>query len=770
MRTLLIDNYDSFTYNLFQLLGEVNGVEPTVVRNDEASWEELSRLRFDNVVLSPGPGRPERARDFGVCAEAIRRCELPLLGVCLGHQGLGWVHGGRVVRAPEPLHGRVRAVAHDDSPLFAGIPARFAATRYHSLCLESPLPSELEAIAWAEDGTPMAIAHRTRPQWGVQFHPESIATEHGARLLENFRDLTRSSEPRVAFASHSDTNATRREPGLGSGLSVRCLERGVDTVQAFLSLYGESESAFWLDSSRPGEGARFSFMGDASGPLGATVTYDVGKREVRIARAGSGRLTVETRSVTIFEYLEEELERLRLPSDAPALADLPFEFDCGFVGYLGYELKADCGSANTHHSPHPDAALVFADRLLAFDHEQNHVYLLCLHEKGGEEEANTWLSRTEARLATLAKRPDAIPVRQAVPATKARVGTTGEDSDEPPRCCSAESSPVVPRLAQSHDAYLADIATCRRHLLDGESYEICLTNSIAVELGSGPQGPPDPLALYMDLRRVNPAPFAAYLRCGDLALLSSSPERFLRVDRDGGAEAKPIKGTAARATDPAEDARLADRLREDEKSRAENLMIVDLLRNDLGSVCALGSVEVPVLMEVESYETVHQLVSTVRGRLRAGASPLDAVRACFPPGSMTGAPKRRTLEILDRLEGRARGPYSGAIGWFGLGGACDLSVTIRTIVLDGGADPADPAEPRRGTRATIGAGGAIVLGSDPEREWEEMLLKARAPLRALDPGGDSAWEAASDPAPISLDDPRRAAAEPLPASAPDLTS
>jgi para-aminobenzoate synthetase len=190
MRTLLIDNYDSFTYNLFQLLAEANGAEPIVVRNDEASWAELSRLRFDNVVLSPGPGRPERWRDFGVCADAIRHSDWPLLGVCLGHQGLGWVYGGRVARAPEAMHGRLRPVEHAGSPLFAGIPRRFEAVRYHSLCLERPLPAVLEAIAAADDGVVMAVAHRARPQWGVQFHPESIASEHGRRLLANFRDLT----------------------------------------------------------------------------------------------------------------------------------------------------------------------------------------------------------------------------------------------------------------------------------------------------------------------------------------------------------------------------------------------------------------------------------------------------------------------------------------------------------------------------------------------------------------------------------------------------
>jgi len=195
MRTLLIDNYDSFTYNLFQLLAEVNGREPLVVRNDEARWSVLERLEFDNVVVSPGPGRPDRARDFGVCAEAIRRCERPLLGVCLGLQGMGWVEGGRVGRAPEPMHGRVASIEHDGSPLFAEIPSPFRAVRYHSLAVERPLPGVLRETA-SSDGVPMAVEHRHRPQWGVQFHPESVATEHGVNLLTNFRGLTERWRPR----------------------------------------------------------------------------------------------------------------------------------------------------------------------------------------------------------------------------------------------------------------------------------------------------------------------------------------------------------------------------------------------------------------------------------------------------------------------------------------------------------------------------------------------------------------------------------------------
>jgi len=692
MKTLLIDNYDSFTYNLFQLLAEANGDEPIVVRNDEASWEELAALDFDNVLVSPGPGRPERQADFGVCGEAIRRAEVPLLGVCLGHQGLGWANEAAVVHAPEVMHGRLSAVLHDDSPLFAGIPREFQAVRYHSLCLEQPLPGELKPIAWTSDGVLMAVEHTGRPQWGVQFHPESICTEYGRRLLANFRDLTTAAaggrNGARAAAPPAAPQAARASNGRGGlRLKWKRLDTLFDSERAFARLYGESESAFWLDSSRIDERARFSFIGDAAGPLAATISYETAAGEVRIERGGE----VELRSESIFDYLSGEMRRLRLVSE-----ELPFDFNCGFVGYFGYELKADCGGSDAHRSAQPDAAFVFADRMISFDHVEECTYVLCLHESDGEEEAERWIAATSLHLASL-------------PTTTEQEWAAGAEGREP----------VEFRLGRSHRQYLDDIAECRRCMLEGESYEICLTNKVSAAVR------PDPLPLYRTLRRVNPAPFAAFLRFGDAAVLSSSPERFLRVGQDRWIEAKPIKGTCPRGATPAEDVQLAEELRLGEKNRAENLMIADLLRNDLGVVCEVGTVHVPSLMHVETYETVHQLVSTVRGLLREELEPPDCIRACFPGGSMTGAPKKRTMEIIDDLEGEARGVYSGAIGYLGLGGGCDLNIVIRTLVIDG-------------ETTTLGVGGAIVMQSDAEDEYRETLLKARAPMQAIDPGVDPA--------------------------------
>jgi para-aminobenzoate synthetase len=390
----------------------------------------------------------------------------------------------------------------------------------------------------------------------------------------------------------------------------------------------------------------------------------------------------------VFDYLKRQLGNRRVDATG-----LPFDFTGGYVGYFGYEMKADCGSSNRHRSPAPDAAWLFADRVIAVDHEEGFTYAVCLAEDTPQaaREAADWLEGALADLSCVAT--DRQPPVAGSPYP-------------------ADPGAAEPWLVRDRATYLADIEACRRALRSGTSYEVCLTNAARLP------APPDALEFYRTLRRDNPAPYAAFLRFGELEVAGSSPERFLRIGRDGTAEARPIKGTAPRGDGPEEDARLRDALASDAKTRAENLMIVDLLRNDLGQVCRTGTVRVSKLMATETYATVHQLVSTVEGRLRPGTDAVDCVRACFPGGSMTGAPKLRTLEIIDSLETEARGVYSGALGYFGCGGGADLSIVIRTAVFADGV-------------MHLGAGGAIVLDSDPDAEYDEMLLKTAAPMRAL---------------------------------------
>src|SRR3954462_4754186 len=248
MRTLLIDNYDSFTFNLFQLLAAVNREDPIVVRNDEATWAELEGLDFDNVVIWPGRGRPEHPKDFGVCKDAIEAAEVPLLGVCLGHQGLAHFWGRAVVHAPEVMHGRLSAVFHDESPLYAGIPQGFQVVRYHSLCVAQPVPACFEVTSWTADAVVMGVAHRERPLWGVQFHPESICTNDGRQLVQNFRDLTEHVRGEIPSRPHAKSpgrwsSSTGDEPDASTQpprelqLKVRKLDRLFDPERVFCHLF-----------------------------------------------------------------------------------------------------------------------------------------------------------------------------------------------------------------------------------------------------------------------------------------------------------------------------------------------------------------------------------------------------------------------------------------------------------------------------------------------------------------------------------------------------
>jgi len=469
----------------------------------------------------------------------------------------------------------------------------------------------------------------------------------------------------------------------GWRLRVREIEGEAPTEQVFERLFGEAENAFWLDSAdAPTRLAQCSYLGTSAGEHRCLLEYDVEAGEVAVSRGGVG--TVEHKS--IFDLLAREMERYAIEPPRELARGLVG----GYVGYLGYELKADCGSPNVHSSDMPDAAMMLANRVVAVDHTKGKTYLFALC-RGEDPEADIWLDAAEE----LVREAIAVPPAERPPAPPIDPG-----------------GHVSFHSGRGRERYLADIAKSQADLLAGESYEVCLTDQFSTDAA------PEPFELYRQLRRANPSPFAAFLHFGENAIVSSSPERFISVDRRRQVMARPIKGTISRVEDPAADAARVVELAGDEKTYAEHLMIVDLLRNDLGVVCDLESVEVPDLMVIEPYATVHQMVSTIVGRLEDGRSAVDCVRATFPGGSMTGAPKERTMEIIDGLEEEARGVYSGSIGYFGADGSTDLNIVIRTIVMRPG-------------RTTIGAGGAIVMQSDPEEEFDEILLKARAPMAAI---------------------------------------
>jgi para-aminobenzoate synthetase len=706
--TLLVDNYDSYTYNVFQLLAAVSGEEPIVIQNDTVSWGALSRWDFDAIVISPGPGRPERWHDFGVCADILRWSEVPILGICLGHQGLGQLLDGMVAAAPMPMHGRVSHVRHVGHGLFAGIPQDFSVVRYHSLAVTGPIGPDGRVTAWTDDGVVMGIEHRHRPMWGVQFHPESVSTEHGRALIENFYALAAHHKPAPSLGARRLVPPSQRPQAAGGSdsslrLRVRSLAGEPSTERVFERLFADADYAFWLDSAdAPTRLAQCSYMGTTTGADRCLLEYDVQESAVTVRRGEHSH--VEHGS--IFDVLERELQSnlLELPPGVEK------GLVGGFVGYLGYECKADCGSRNVHRSDVPDAVMMLANRVIAFDHVAKRVHLLALEQRppaadllaadadgvsaqASQTDAERWLEHAEAVVREVLEAPEPEPT-------------------DAPTQGDGQLTPVRFRCGRGRRQYLADIARCHQALAAGESYEVCLTDQMSTDES------PDPWELYRVLRSSNPAPFAAYLKLGELAVLSSSPERFLSVDGERRVQARPIKGTASRSDDAVRDEALRTELLQDEKTFAEHLMIVDLLRNDLGRVCEVDSVRVSEFMAGERYKTVHQLTSTITGLLAPNRTPVDCVRACFPGGSMTGAPKLRTMEIIDGIERVARGVYSGALGYFGLDGSVDLSIVIRTVVLRPGL-------------TTIGCGGAIVMQSDPAEEFDEILLKARAPMAAI---------------------------------------
>ena len=443
-------------------------------------------------------------------------------------------------------------------------------------------------------------------------------------------------------------------------LSVK-LPTWVDPALAYIAVIGEQDDAAWLDSG-PDADSGMSYIALAAE---VTTQFDLPVWEWLAAQAA----TVVGDAPTATES-----------SESPG-------FRLGWIGWCGYEVLGETmGLAVPADSRHPDASWMRVDRAIAFDHGRREVWLIAL--------GSAWAGDL------LAWRRSVVRLLDNASGLQSR-----HDSDPAPSAATA-------LWAHTDERYLEMIGQCQASIVEGDAYQLCLTTQARVPLH------PDPVATYLRLRQASPAHHGALVRMGGVSLLSASPEQFLAVSPTGMVRTSPIKGTRPRGSTPDSDALLRRELEQNEKERAENIMIVDLMRNDLGRVCVPGSVEVTSLLAVESYAQVHQLVSTVQGRLAEGRTAMDAVAACFPAGSMTGAPKRAAVEVLLRLEQRPRGIYSGVFGYLGLDGALDLAMVIRSIIIDESG-------------CTVGTGGGITALSNPLEELAEMKLKAAALLAVL---------------------------------------
>ncbi|CAO3599940.1 unnamed protein product [Absidia cylindrospora] len=919
IKTLIIDNYDSYTFNLLQLIH----CQVTVIRNDQFTWTDFSTNilpHFNCIIISPGPGRPERESDFGICGPLLKaqldpqqlQHHRPIFGICLGHQGIGYLLGGNVTYAPRIMHGRMseihctKQLSSDDDlcygSIFNSCSFPFWAVRYHSLVVDpSTLPSCLELTAYCEEDdadmealknstflsdenydietmdhrnhflqhsstsgtapdaftgkpiTVMGFQHKTLPLWGVQFHPESVSTEHGQTMMDNF--ITETSQwmkkvhrpintspldPSIQACSvsisrpvsHSGLMYTAEKPTLdtpssspspppttASSFSLhvkRCFPGWVDSEYLVEDLLNgntvqglDVKSISWLDSSR--KSSPYSQMSILSVDPAMTLRYSTLHRQVNIHyRSGKEASIYLQDNDTLFDYISRWMKctgqvpihysaNRKTMDDDDDISQPDLAFVGGLTGYFGYEMKREsmdgyvtptqqlcqCTQHTTEAAAtttttkrlhccecmeEPDAAFHFVDRFWMFDHQQQQIYICGLLKEDvgtngtddvgpGFHNMNDLTQWMELAEKSILHTVENIRRRQRADEFITLTPNSSTCTTPIPKSSLLEQdAPVGSDLFTAnvqHDAYLDSIQKCVQQIKEGESYEICLTTRFRLELPSddddaygnvtddGDLGIDNLWKLYTHhLRKNNPAPFSALLHfpggrdLPPFGLLSSSPERFLKVG-GGVAEMKPIKGTMARALQcqcpphecdfglyceqlkAKEEFKRKQCLWEDVKERAENLMIVDLIRNDLAQVCDPSSVQVPKLMHVETYEKVHHLVSTVRGTLQPHINCVDALKKCFPPGSMTGAPKLRSVQLLDQLEHqKRRGVYSGCLGYLSLAGNADFNVVIRTAVAT--------MKSSGKVELSVGGGGAITFLSDPEQEWKETLLKTKS--------------------------------------------
>ncbi|MFA6436590.1 MAG: chorismate-binding protein, partial [Candidatus Gracilibacteria bacterium] len=592
MRLLLIDNYDSFTYNLYQQLERL-GADVVVKKNDEITIGQIKREGYDAIVISPGPKKP---KDSGISCDVVREFykTKPILGVCLGHQCIGEVFGSNVVRAPCVMHGKVSSVEHEGIGIFRTAKNPFNVARYHSLILDRT-PKDFIQTARTRDGIIMGIQHKKYPVFGVQFHSESFLTQGGDILIRNFLKLVPRQEGKENFCepgtqrsevSHSGfLNSNSMDPSsLQDCGSAECptpmrtkilpvpIAFNFDPLQLFQKLQKTEKKVAFLYTGKLEQNEAWSIL--AFNPK---------------------KTFIGMQDDDVFKKLKQKIsaQKTKNPHKLPFCGGWigSFSYD---IGYSLFNLKKNTKNPDLL----PLATLHYYDQFVCFNH------------------------RTKKIFSTVPKLIKAIWQREISMQKKL----------DP-----LHFTPEMPQKTYDHA-----FEKIKNYILEGDIYQVNLTHRLTAPFKG------DLRTLFVRLCEKNPAPLSAYFEADDFTILSASPERFLTL-RDRTVFTFPVKGTRPRGKTLIQDEKFKNDLLANEKETAELNMITDLLRNDIGQTCAIGSVKVVRHRALQKCPTVWHTYSEIRGTLRSEYNALDLLKSCFPGGSITGCPKKRAMEVIDEL-------------------------------------------------------------------------------------------------------------------------
>lgn len=705
MKILLIDNYDSFAYNVYQYLNEM-GNQVICIRNDKISIKEIEEINPDSIFISPGPGDPSSA---GICLEVVKYFagKISIFGICLGQQVIGEAFGGNIVHAKELYHGKTSKILANSKGVFKNLPSEFIATRYHSLIVEKEtLPVCFEVTCQTSEGEIMGIKHKEYNIEGVQFHPESIMTDIGKKILLEFLQRTEKligKDPIIKSASYEDENIIRyNELSDVKGIGVKQYASRFNVKNDFLNIFKNIREEYGEDNC--------TILDSVDGPaadcgksyIGVFPKYEliISNRKMKIITDDTHIYDIFTENFKELYDINEEnfnLEERKFSDIFPIISaifketkmhDIKINFSNGLIGIFSYEYLhyiENVHNKNKSVLKFPDVHLKYFSTILQYDKDTSELVVIN-NEINGAEETKFDIERI------LDEKEHSI---------KDSINNTDIQN------CNPETFSNTTK-----EEFYSKVAKAKQYIKDGDIFQIQIGRRLNIKTNIRP------FDVYKNLRTLNPTPYMFYWECKDYQLISNSPELQLRVE-NGKVMIRPIAGTSKGKGKTKEDAqKLKQELENSPKEQAEHIMLVDLARNDIGRIALAGSVKVSRLMETEEFSHVYHLVSSVEGEILKENNTMKLFESTFPAGTLTGALKIRAMEIINELENEERGPYGGAFGFFEFNGNILSSIIIRTIL-------------RKGEDVYLQASAGIVADSKDYLEWNEIQHKTETIKQVL---------------------------------------